>query len=1054
MKKFLLIFFLLFTVGLLNVSAQSRTLKGKVINGEDKRPIAGATVIIVGTSNGGITDNEGMFEIPNVKGEIKLDVSFIGFETKVMPVAPTVTNITVDLKSSSLAIEDVVVTGYGNYSKKSFTGAATNVKMSTVADMPAVSIEGKLAGNVAGVTVSTNQGGPGSTSNIRIRGRGSMNAGTQPLYVIDGVPMISGTMGTLTSNGGGNSVLASLNPSDIASMTVIKDAAAASLYGSRAANGVVVITTKQGQAGKAQINVKTNWGFSDQSVNYRPTLNGPDRRALLSTGYENYYSIDKGLSGDALALAVKDKIYGRKYGPDGPESPTDQPGGVANEPWSGWTDWNDLIYRKGFYQNYEASITGGTEDVKYFASVSYTDQEGIVRPQAYDRLTGRVNVTAKKGRFTFTGGALFSSTKQTAMIGSTSTFAYASPIVHAASYSSPSQYPYLNPDDRLNHTGEAGYDKHKAVNYSHYFPKADGFNPVEEIAGIDYENAYNRTMMTGTAAFNILKGFDIKEVFSYDILNERSYAFNSPDYRSGRDDRGNMTRVANKLAKMVSQTQLTYKAMFADKHSLDVLAGYEVEDNPWENLSVTGKDYDLASLKEIRNAAKTEGYSETSNNRMVSWLAKADYNYDGRYYVGASFRRDGSSRLAPETRWGNFWSVSGSWVISNEKFAQKCEALTLAKIRASYGVNGTQPWEYYRYLGLYSYGYKYADKQGLVLSQLDNSSLSWEKSNAVNLGVDLSFWNRMNITLEIYNRDTKDLLMDKRVSQTTGYEKVLKNMGSMNNKGIEFAINGDVISNENLNWNIGLNFAHNKNTLTGLDGAQKEIVETWRVRRVGETYDSFYLKEYAGVDPTTGEPRYYSNKPSKWDAEGNPTEYRRDLVAYDKADHTFVKGKNGDVKLSGAITSDFTWKGLDFSFMLTYTLGGYIYDGIRYQFATDDNLFNASVPIYYDESKMWKNPGDVTKFPVFKYGREKDEYSDLHLMNSTHLRLKNITLGYSLPQSWMKKAGLGKVRVYASATNLLTWKSKDCVVDPEATMSMSFEVPNTKTVTFGIDLTF
>lgn len=1054
MKKFLLIFFLLFTVGLLNVSAQSRTLKGKVINGEDKRPIAGATVIIVGTSNGGITDNEGMFEIPNVKGEIKLDVSFIGFETKVMPIAPTVTNITVDLKSSSLAMDDVVVTGYGNYSKKSFTGAATNVNMSGVSDMPAVSIEGKLAGNVAGVTVSTNQGGPGSTSNIRIRGRGSINAGTQPLYVIDGVPMVSGTMGTLTSNGGGNSVLASLNPSDIASMTVIKDAAAASLYGSRAANGVIVITTKQGQAGKAQINVKTNWGFSDRSVNYRPSLNGPDRRALLSTGYENYYK-EQGISGDDLALAVKDKIYGSKYGPDGPESPTARPGGVANEPWSGWTDWNDLIYRKGFYQNYEASITGGTEAVKYFASVSYTDQEGIVRPQEYDRLTGRVNVTAKKGRFTFTGGALFSSTTQTAMVGSTSTFAYVSPVVHAAWYSSPSQYPYLNSDNLLNHKEDKRkFDKNKTVNYSNYFPQGGDFNPVEEIAGIDYENAYNRTMMTGSAAFNILKGFDIKEVFSYDILNERSYAYNSAEYKSGKGENGTMTRVANQLVKMVSQTQLTYKAMFADKHSLDILAGYEVEDNPWQSLNGSGENFDKYDLNELKNAGKTEAYSEKNNNRMVSWLAKADYNYDGRYYVGASIRRDGSSRLAPETRWGNFWSVSGSWVISNEKFAQKCEALTLAKLRASYGVNGTQPWEYYRYLSLYSYNYKYADIQGLVHSQLDNHNLSWEKNYAVNVGFDLSFWDRMNITVDVYNRDTKDLLMDKRVSQTTGYDKIIQNVGSMNNKGIEFAINGDVISNQNLNWNIGLNFAHNSNTLTGLDGVQKEIVDYSRIRRVGEAYESFNLKEYAGVDPTTGEPRYYSNKPSKWDAQGNPTEYRRDLVEYDKADQTLVKGKNGDVKLGGAITSDLTWKGLDFSFMLTYTLGGWIYDGIRYQFGTNESLFEGTVPIYYDESKMWKNPGDVTELPVFKYGREKDEYSDLHLMSSNHLRLKNITLGYSLPQSWMRKAGLGKIRVYASATNLLTWKSKDCVVDPESFGAMSFEVPNTKTVTFGIDLTF
>ncbi|MEG1937397.1 MAG: SusC/RagA family TonB-linked outer membrane protein, partial [Rikenellaceae bacterium] len=828
MKKFLLIFFLLFTVGLLSVSAQSRTLKGKVVSSEDKKPIAGATVIITGTANGGITDNNGMFEIPNVKGEIKLDVSFIGFETKIVPVAPTMTNITVELASSSIAMGDVVVTGYGNYSKKSFTGSATNIDMGEVADMPAVSIENKLAGNVAGVTVTQNQGGPGSVANIKIRGRGSINAGNSPLYVIDGVPMLSGDGGSIDVGGGGASIVSTINPNDIASMTVIKDAAAASLYGSRAANGVIVITTKQGQAGKAKINLKADWGFSDMSIDYRPQLSGPERASLFYTGKYNQ-TIDAGKTeavADKAATAFVDKY--------------------AAKPWSGWTNWKDLLFRKGFYQNYEASISGGNDKTKFFSSVSYTDQEGIAKQQAYERYTGRVNVTSTQGRFTFNASALFSVTDQSLASTDVFIFGYGTPITCYAWYCSPSQYPYNDPAT-VESTDTPPY-------YSQWFPAGGNVNPLEQQELNEFHTGFNRTMISGSAAFNIMKGFDVKEVFSYDINNERSYVWYDPRSSSGKADNGSMQYYSSQRVKLSSQTHLTYKRTFADVHSIDVLAGYEVEDNPFSTQYSLGKDYASPDLREIKNAGKTEGsWSSVNNNRMVSWVAKADYNYDSRYYVGASFRRDGSSRLAKDARWGNFWSVSGSWVLSNEKFAQS-DVVTLAKIRASYGVNGTQPWEYYEYMGLYSYGYKYAGLGGMDMSQVLNDDLSWEKNYATNIGIDVSLWSRLNVTLDVYNRDTKDLLMEKDVSNTSGFQSVLKNVGEMNNKGIEFAIDGDIFSaDHDVQWNVGINLAHNKNELKKLDGEQTEILNWGDANKIGLPYYSYYLKEFARINPEDGE---------------------------------------------------------------------------------------------------------------------------------------------------------------------------------------------------------
>ncbi|MBE9487820.1 MAG: SusC/RagA family TonB-linked outer membrane protein [Bacteroidetes bacterium] len=1033
MKKYLLFLFLIFSIGLLDASAQSRTLSGKVIAQDGKRPIAGATVIVVGSNNGAITDNRGVFEIFNVDGAVKLDVSFIGFETTIIDVPASKTNVVIELGASALAMEDVIVTGYGNYSKKSFTGAAANIDMGEVADMPAISLESKLAGSVPGVTINTGQGGPGSVATIKIRGKGSINAGSSPLYVIDGIPMISGDYGSTNNGGGGSSVLATLNPNDIASTTVIKDAAAASLYGSRAANGVIVITTKQGKSGKAKINLKADWGFSDMAIDYRPQLNGPQRAQLLYQGEYNK-NIANGKD-EAYSVGKAEKLKNT----------------YAAEPWSGWSDWKNLLFRQGFYQNYEASISGGSEKTRYYSSVSYTNQEGLTENQGYERYTGRLNLNSKKGRFTFNANALFSISEQKTDLTATKLYYYGSPIVHYATYSSPSQYPYLNLENKtLNHPDEP---KGNLSKYSRWFPGGGNTNPIESRNLRDYRTSFNRTMLNGSVAFNILKGLDLKEVFAIDVLNERSYSWASPTGEEGDTINGSLYRYSSLNKQITSQTQLSYRNSFGN-HNFDALVSYEIEDNPYEQIVAGGENYPSADLREIKNAAKTEGSWSTKNNdRMVSYVGKLDYNYGGRYYAGLSYRMDGSSRLAPDTRWGSFWSASGSWVASNEKFMDPiADVITLAKVRASYGVNGTRPWGYNGYMGLYTYGYKYAGDSGMSLSQVENSGLTWEKNYASNIGLDISLWNRLNVTLDLYNRDTKDLLIDKKVSNTSGFSTVLVNQGEMNNKGIELSVNGDIISTDELTWNLGFILAHNKNTLEKLDGVQNEIPSYFYTRRVGQPYYSFYMKEFADINPDDGEARYYSNEPIK-DEKGKITGYERDLVDYDKAEQILLDDKPVDPKITGAINSVFAFKGIDFGFTFTFQAGAYVVDGSRQQFAPK-NLYKFAVPIYYDYDKMWKNPGDVAEKAFFRTQGNDDEQSSLHLMNSDHIRLKNITLGYTLPKAWTNKISIERLRVYASASNLLTFKHKECVVDPEMYYMGTYETPSLRTVTFGLDFTF
>lgn len=1030
MKKFLLVFVLFFTVGLSGAYAQTRTLTGKVVNAGDKTPVIGATVIIEGTSSGAITDNDGMFMIANVHGEVKLNVSYVGFEEKTVTVPATQTNVLIELTSSSIAMGDVVVTGYGNYSKKAFTGAAQNVDMSEVSDVPALSVANLLSGNVSGVTVNMNQGGPGSTESVRIRGRGSINAGNDPLYVIDGVPMTTSSSKALDFGGGGHSTLASVNPNDIASMTVIKDAAAASLYGSRAANGVIVITTKQGQAGKTRINVKGNWGFSDMAINWRPQLDGPARRELLYQGLVNEQLYKKNPATPEEAEAYADKEI-KKY---------------AEEPWSGWTNWRPLLFRKGFYQNYEASISGGNENTKFYSSVSYTDQQGIAIGQDYDRITGRLNLTSKAGRFTFNANTMFSFSEQESVASYTSTFSYGAPFTCYAWFCSPSQYPYLKEPDA------------DGNRFSRDFPAGGNLNPLEQRQYSTNPSKNYRTMVSGSAAYNILDGFDIKETFAYDIINERTETWYDPRGDAGKATNGWMRRYTTQFSRMTSQTHLTYRNTFADKHYIDVLAGYEIEEQPYYWMFAQGKDFSSPYLSEIKNAADRDGGdSGFTNTRLVSYVAKADYNYDGRYYIAGSYRMDGSSRLSPKTRWGSFWSVSGSWVISNESFVEPIsDILSLAKIRASYGVNGTLPKGYYEYMGLYTFGndYNYADQGGMDLTQVENDALTWEKNYAFDIGFDLSLWNRLNVSFDWYNRDTKGLLISKDVSRTSGFTSLYQNLGEMNNEGIEFSIDGDIFANRELNWNLGLNLAHNKNTLMRLDGAQNSMIWYYNINQVGQPYISFYMKEFAEVNSETGEAMYYLNDPI-YDTEGNQVGYDKTLVTYGDAKQKIVTDKRADPIISGGLNSTLTWKGIDFSFLLTFQLGAHVYDGIIYQFSTQNDLYGGAVPVYYDITKMWKESGQKdAELPMFKRGRPTDEYSDKHLMSTDHLRLKNITLGYTFPSRWMNKIGIDRMRVYASATNLLTWKNKDCVVDPEAYNYISFESPNLKTVTFGIDITF
>ena len=994
------------------VNAQIAKVTGVVTSEEDGLPVVGASVLVKGTAQGTVTDMDGKFELTNVPSSAKtLVISFIGMRTQEVAIKP---NVIVVLKTDNEMLDEVVVTGYGTFKKSSFTGSASTMDTENLKDVPTVSVEDKLAGSVAGVQLNSLSGQPGAAVNIKIRGMGSINAGNNPLFVIDGVPMTSGNVAEFDYADAGTNLLATLNSNDIESMTVIKDAAAASLYGSRAANGVIVINTKKGSEGKTNINFKADWGFSNVAIDYRPTLDGDSRRELLHWGLENYAS-DNGMSAsDATAFADKNIEA------------------FAAKPANGWTNWKDLLIKNGGHQNYEVSASGGNAKTKYYSSLSYTKQDGVTLGAGLERMTGTINASHQAGNVKLEASSMFSKTNQQLSNEGTS---FASPWMATSWTTSPSITAYE----------EDG-------SWSTWFPITSGTNPLQSLTYNYNKSNVTRSMNTLAATWNIWDNLNLRQSLSYDYINNSSDTF--WDRRSGDGDDYNslMQRVIATHERLNTQTQLTYAKTFNDVHNVDALLGFETEDYQyaWNYLS----GYDYPGLKnELQNAGTRDAESGKDRSKMVSYLGRLNYNYADKYYVSASYRMDGTSRLSRDNRWGSFWSASGSWRFMQESFMEGIkDVITDGKLRASYGVNGTLPSSYYGYMTLYTYGWTYNGVSGMAEGNAGNLDLKWEKNKALNIGLDLTLLDRFSMTLDWYTRTSSDLLMSKPISYVPGFNSAsaLQNVGELKNSGIELELRSTNIDSKDWLWTTSFNIGHNKNKLVKLDGLQTQVIDGRLIHREGEAYNSFYLYEYAGVNPETGNEWYYINGDG-----ADAREKTEDLTKVNKV----IVGKPDPV-VQGGLTNFVKWKFIDFNMTLTYSLGGEAFNSATWQNANGGNasyIYYGAVPAFYDIDKMWKQPGDNAVLPRFVYGNEYyTTQSSRWLMSTDHLRIKNLTVGFTVPTNWIKNAGLSKLRAFFAANNLLTWKSDDLIVDPETPANglCTFEAPALRTFTFGVEVGF
>ncbi len=973
-------------------------------------PLIGANVVEKGRgTNGVITDFNGKFTL-EVDESASLVVSYIGYLAQDIPTKGK-GDFHIVLKEDANTLDEVVVTGYGDFKKATYTGSASVLTTEKLEALPVVSVGQMIESNIPGISVVAGTSSqPGAKTTLRVRGIASMNASTEPLYVLDGVPIPSYDLSNFTSmsEAGGMGFIETLNPADIESITVLKDAASASLYGAKGANGVVLITTKKGKEGKLRVNMAAKYGITDFAYTYRPLMGGEERRELIHEGLVNF-QLDKGVSEQEAQQYADANI--------------DQ---YAKRLPQGYSDWESALFKTGYQQDYNLSASAGNQNSSFIGSLGYTKQTGVSLNSEMERFTGRVDASNKYKKVEFGMNASFSWTKNVHLPEGK----FYGSAIYASKVNLTPSTPIYNEDG----TYASGYREN------------NGYNPVLEAEVNDYYARTVRAMGTAKIAYNVWDNLKISSVFTVDYSLTKDFFFQSPEGRDGATYQGRGRMQMTDRMRYTSQNNLTYSKTFG-KHSVSAVAAFEVMKYDYEDLYAAKKTYGQDINTSLGNAADPiDADQKLQEDALMSYVASVNYSYGDKYYASFSFRRDGSSRLSPDTRWGNFWSLSASWRLSQEKFMQSLKSvLSDLKLRASYGVNGNLPSSYYGYQSTYTTGAFYNGKPSPWESTLGNEELTWEKNYALNLGLDIGLFSRVNVSLDWYTRTTKDLLMSKQLNSISGFSSLLTNVGQMRNTGVELEVRSNNIKTKDFSWTTAFNLSHNKNKILKLADLPW-FVDGRYVRKEGYPFNTIYLREYAGVDPETGSALYYDNQQ---DENGN---YTKNKVT-DPGQASPIPLKDITPTISGGFMNTFNYKFIDLSFNLSYSFGGYSYDNASY--ILQDDGYSVISNKSTEQRRRWQKPGDITDVPRFVYGNKKGgNYNSSRAIHSTdHIRLKSLILGLNAPKAWLQKLGIGNARIYFSGTNLLTWAAYD-QYDPEMSGVVGFYTPPLKTYAFGLELKF
>lgn len=1038
MKKKMMLMLSMLSVWISVAWAQEITVRGIVTSEDDGMPVVGASVLVKGTSQGTITDMDGKFSISRVDPSSKtIVISYVGMKTQ--EVAVKGGEIVVVLEPDATALDEVMVVAYGTVKKSAFTGSAAVVDQDKI-KTPAVSFDRSLAGQVSGVQVLSNSGQPGSSTSFRIRGSGSLSASNEPLYVIDGVATTSAEYSSIAeSNSSSTNILSSINPNDIESITILKDAAAAALYGSRAANGVVMITTKRGQEGKAKVNLNAQFSWSKLGKAYEMMSSG-DMYKMLYMGYR--------AEGQTMEEANESAQGTLTHNPYNVSYPLDENGNVVDGARIVVdTDWQDEVFRTGPSQDYDINVSGNNNNTNYFFSVGYTNQDGIVLASNYKRYSAKLNVDTKVNSWMNAGmNVTFSHSIQSTTVESS---AGASPLYNALSF--PNAVPVYVVDSE----GVPVLDENGNLQYNFTNPISRDFNPLA-IPTMDVNRSkFYRLLASAYAEIIFFKGFSFKTVFSPDYVSTDEHRYWNKEHGNGPSYNGRLDKWHISDLMYTSTNTFNYNNVFNDIHGLNVMAGMEYWQSTYETLYAAGRDL-LGSMQELSAAGSSISQSSsTTKETLISYFGRAEYSLKDKYNFSASLRTDGSSIFGSDTKWGTFWSLGASWRINQEDFLKDVSWVDNLKLRLSYGTSGNKNGlERYASLGLWTSGsdYLYGGNVGVGHTQLANDLLGWEKQGMFNVGIDFTFWRRFYGSIDYFNKTSDGLLYAIPLAIQNGLESITMNAAKTANNGVEITLGADILRSP-FTWTMDLNASFIKDKIKDLYGNDNvQMTEYQKIWSVGGSQYEFYMPTWAGVDTETGDPLWYTI-----DDNGNR------VTTSDYSDAVYEKQGRSTPTVYGGFFNTFSYKGFDLSVQVNYSLGGKIYDSVYAAMMHDGS--NVAQNMHVDALEAWTTSGQVTNVPKYEINNSSNSssLSSRFLYDATYIKLKNITLSYTLPRNLgVFSKAISGAKVWVSADNICTWfadkgyKGYDDIdiYGIQGYKTYPYSYPTPRTFSLGFNLTF
>jgi len=1061
MRKLSLLLFTFMLFVAFQASAQMQ-ISGKVTNAESGDPIPGASVVVKSeTTIGTSTDMDGNYTLSGVPSDARtLVFTFVGMETQEVAINGR-TTINVELVPAVQEMEEIIVTAYGTSKKSSFTGAAESIDSEELESKNISTLSKGLEGAAPGIQVANSSGQPGADAQIRIRGFGSINASSSPLYVVDGVPF------------DGN--LNSINPADIKNMSVLKDATATSLYGARGANGVIMITTKSGD-GDAEITYDFKQGISDRAF---PEYERVDSREFVALQWEGYrraifnndeinvtlqeagvYAAEGGEYVDGAGnVSQLDHIMNNlgNYNPFDvaldevidPSQGTVDPN--ANLLWG--NNWQKEMFRLGDRSEHNVSLSGEKDGTNYYMSFGYLNEEGIVKNSNFERFSARVNVDSEIKDWLKGGFRLSGSSADQAVFLAEGTYTV-NPFYYTR-FMGPIYPVYERDEDGNIIRDDQG---NKVLDYGAHPNKQRPYAANSNILGqTTLDNRSNKTENVGSRMYldvNILEQLQFTTNFSADYRNTHGIEHQNALHGDAASFDGRTEKYQGRNISMTFNQLLTYDEEFG-KHSVNVLAGHEMYKKNYNYLTATRTGFPFGGLEELATATNMEASNSYRDEyRIESYLSRVRYNFDNRYYLSASYRTDGSSRFAEDVRWGNFWSVGGSWRVSEESFLAGMNWLQDFKVKASYGEQGNDALldnfnnpMYYGYQSFYEIRNNFS-YSGFTIASLANQTLQWEVSENLNAGIEFRLFDRLYGEINYFVKGSDKLLFDFPLPQSTGLAFVKDNVGAMENRGIEARLGFDVIRTQDLRWNVEIDGTSFKNEIKELP--QEEILSGSKQLKVGRSLYDYYIREYAGVDPDNGDALYYRDV---LDGEGEPTGERETTNDYASADRYYVGTAIPD--LVGSLGSSLTYKGFNFSFLLTYGLGGKMLD---YTYMRMMHAGDYGTHMHADILDRWQQPGDETDVPRLENGYDfANRRSDRFLIDKSYLNIKNVSLSYTLPNRLLSRLGIGmkNLRIFVQGDNLYLF-SKLQGMNPQESFSgvTDYQYTPAKTISFGANVKF